>query len=252
MKSLHGDLLKNLVLRELKARYGTLTLGYLWSVLNPLIFTLILFFLFSKVVKLGIKNYPLYVLTGLLPWNFFQNGLTSSLRSVSNNANLFSKVYFPRHYVILSSVIVSLILFLFDFIVIVPFLVYYRVSITEMILLFPVSVLFLSMMVYGLSLLFSIVVIYFRDFNFILQFVLRIGFYVTPIFYNIELLPQKYRGVYALNPLVGIIEGVRFGLYGEGQVRGIYILYSLAFAVFSYLFGRWVFNKWIPEAVKIL
>lgn len=240
-------------MRELKARYGTLTLGYLWSILNPLFFTLILFFLFSRVVKLGIPNYPLYVLSGLLPWNFFQNGILSSLKTVSGNSHLFSKVYFPRHYVILSSVIVSLFLFLLDLIVILPFMFYYRVPfLTPRILALPLWILILVFLVLGLSLCFTVVNIYFRDFSFVLQFLFRIGFYVTPIFYSVSLVPERYKKVFFANPLVGILEGFRTILYGSGHTSLPVVLYSVFFSLASFFLGVFFFKKVIPEAVKIL
>jgi len=194
----------------------------------------------------------LYVLTGLLPWNFFQTGLVSSLNSISDNANLLSKVYFPRQLVVFSSVMVSSILFALDVAVVIPFMFYYHVKPSIYLFLFPVSFISLVTLVYGLSLLFSIVVIYFRDFNFIVRFLLRIGFYATPVFYSVSFLPGKYATIYSLNPIVGIIEGMRGALYGKFQVSLWVVVYSLIFSMLVFIVGKYTFNKFISKAIKIL
>jgi len=209
----YSELVKNLTLKEFKLRYRNSFLGFLWSLLNPLCMLIILSLVFSTLLRSGISNFPVFLLPALLCWRFFSISTSMSLSSVIGNAPLVTKVYFPRWLLILSSNIANLIGSSLEFAALFPLLVILGMRITFLILLLPVILAFEFLLIVGVSLILASLNVYYRDFNQIWDITLQIGFFLCPIIYSMNLIPERYLLAYSLNPMTQIIESVRKILY---------------------------------------
>ena len=209
----YSELVKNLTLKEFKLRYRNSFLGFLWSLLNPLCMLIILSLVFSTLLRSGVSNFPVFLLPALLCWRFFSISTSMSLSSVIGNAPLVTKVYFPRWLLILSSNIANLIGSSLEFAALFPLLVILGMRITFLILLLPVILAFEFLLIVGVSLILASLNVYYRDFNQIWDITLQIGFFLCPIIYSMNLIPERYLLAYSLNPMTQIIESVRKILY---------------------------------------
>jgi len=209
----YSELVKNLTVKEFKLRYRNSFLGFLWSLLNPLCMLIILSFVFSTLLRSGISNFPVFILPALLCWRFFSISTSMSLSSVIGNAPLVTKVYFPRWLLVLSSNIANLIGSSLEFAALFPLLVILGMRITFLILLLPVILAFEFLLIIGVSLILASLNVYYRDFNQIWDITLQIGFFLCPIIYSMNLIPERYLLAYSLNPMTRIIESVRKILY---------------------------------------
>lgn len=189
--------------RELKRKYKSTILGFLWILLNPLLQMLILTVVFSLFFKIKVKDYPIFALSGLLPWTFFAEGLTSATESLITNRDLIKKVPFPRELLPISSVLAHLITSSLAILLLAVF-VSIRFEIDFRFAFFIPIMLLETALITGISLLLSSLDIYFRDVSFILQAILKVWFYATPIIYPLSMVPKQYLSLYSLNPMVGI------------------------------------------------
>ncbi len=209
----YSELVKNLTVKEFKLRYRNSFLGFLWSLLNPLCMLIILTLVFSTLLRSGISNFPVFLLPALLCWRFFSISTSMSLSSVIGNAPLVTKVYFPRWLLVLSSNIANLIGSSLEFAALFPLLAILGMRITFLILLLPVILAFEFLLIIGVSLILASLNVYYRDFNQIWDITLQIGFFLCPIIYSMNVIPERYLLVYSLNPMTRVIESVRNILY---------------------------------------
>jgi lipopolysaccharide transport system permease protein len=213
----YRELLGFLAWRDVKVRYKQTALGVAWAVLQPLVTTGIFSFIFGVLAGMGkgVPGYPLMVLAGVLPWQLFANGLSGASGSLVANTHLVSKVYFPRLIVPVSALAVALIDFLIVFaIFIVASLAYGQVPGWRWLLL-PVFVLLTVLLSLGAGLWLTALTVKYRDFRFIVPFLLQVGVFLSPIGFRTDVLPN-WRDLLALNPLTGMIEGFRWCLLGGG------------------------------------
>ncbi len=224
------DLLRNLVWAELTARYKTALLGILWFVLNPLIVMVMLIIVFSRLIHLDIKNYPVFVLSALLPWTFFSMALTNATGSLARSASLVKRVRIPRAYIPVSAVGVSLIHFLISLSILFAFMLVSASRFSLLILLLPLIVCLQMMFLTGASLLTSSLNVFYRDIEHILSPAIQALFYLTPSFYPLSYVPKRWLGWYLLNPMAGIIETYRDalteGILPARSVIGMAVLMS--------------------------
>lgn len=198
------DLTIALTIKELKSKYKSATLGFLWILINPLLQMIVLTVIFSIFLKINVQNYPLFVFSGLLPWMFFSLSLQSGTSSLIANRDLIKKVNFPRELLPISSVLAHLSTFILAIALLALFVAIVFGVTFGFFLLIPVIVL-MTVLAIGITLLLSSFDIYYRDVSFILQSALLVWFYITPVLYPIALVPEKFLFVYNLNPMVGII-----------------------------------------------
>lgn len=254
-------LLRNLVIRDLKARYKNSTLGILWSVLNPLFLMLVFTILFSVLANGDIRDYPIFVLTGLIPWNFFTGALTSGTTAITGNAGLVKKVYFPRELLPTSALLSNLVNFLFAFVVLIIFLYVFRIGLTIHALWVPVILLTQLIFTLGLCLLLGSLTVFYRDVLMILEVVLLAWFFLTPVFYSLEMFgstatvlgitfnpAQVMRWI---NPMASIIDGYRtvlWGTYATGPapMNPEYLLRTFVTSVLVLVAGYAVFARLNP------
>lgn len=219
----YRGLVYNLVVRELKARYKRSALGFLWSLLNPLAMMLVFTVVFTVIMPSQIEKYPIFLLCGLLPWNYFTGGMMVSINSIAGNASLVKKVYFPREALPISSVLASLVNFLLGLVVLMGVLVVFRAPFTPWLLLLPLVILIQTCFILGIALFLSTVNVYYRDTLMIMDVVLLAWFFLTPVVYAIDILPTSYqvigldlnlqRLMYVFNPMASLIAAYRDLLY---------------------------------------
>lgn len=213
----YRELLYFLTWRDIKVRYKQTAIGVVWAVLQPVLTTAIFTVIFSKFARFDSLNfpYPLFALSGLLLWLFVNNSVTLASNSLVGNTNLVTKIYFPRLIVPTAATFSNLIDLALGFAILVGLMIYYGVNLSWQILLAPLFVALTIVLALSLGTLFSALNVRFRDVKFALPFFLQVWMFVSPIFYPSESLPEKWRTVFALNPLTGILQGFRASLFGE-------------------------------------
>ena len=212
----HRDLLYFLIWRDLKTRYKQTILGVSWAVVQPFLMTVVFVVFLGKLVRVSTGNvpYPLFVYAGLLPWTFFSSGVSSGSYSLIGNANMITKVYFPRLILPAAAVGVRLSDFLIASLVVIVLVPYYGMSFGWRLVALPFLTIALTALILGLSALFSALNVRYRDTGTALPVLLQAWMFCSPIVYPITLVPEKWRWVYELNPMVGMVEGFRSALIG--------------------------------------
>jgi ABC-type polysaccharide/polyol phosphate export permease len=205
----YRDLVQNLVSRDFKTRYKRSYLGILWSLLNPLLLILVYTLAFDYIMKIRVKDFPMFFMCGFLPWSYFSAGILTSFSSLSDSGYLIKAVYFPREIVPLSIVLSCLLHFLITFIFVFPILFIYGYLPQWSYLSLPVIVLLQTIFVFGLSLFLSSIHVYFRDLRYILDVVLMAWFWLTPVVYPSTLIPESYLFLYKLNPMTLFVTAYR-------------------------------------------
>ncbi len=207
----YRDLLYFLTVRGIKAKYAQSVLGVGWAVIQPLFQTLVFTVIFGNLAKMSSDGVPyvLFSFTAMVPWNYFSNILTNSSNSLVQNRDMLSKVYFPRLVLPVSSVISKLLDFLIAFVVLIGLLLYFRVAPNATLVYFPLLLLILMMTSLGIGMILSAMAVQFRDVQYAMSFMVRIFMYSVPVVYSISIIPEQYLYLYALNPMVGVIEGMR-------------------------------------------
>lgn len=200
------DLFFNLAWAELTARYKTTTLGALWFVINPLLMTLILTIVFGHVVRLQIDRYPIFVLAALLPWTFFQTGLGNATGSLVRASALIKRVRIPRALIPLAAVAASLAHFAIAVAVLLVVMIVFGAPLAPHLVLLPGAMLLEAVCVAGLGLAAASLNVLFRDVEHVLGAVLRAVFYLTPTFYPLSYVPERWHVVFLLNPIAGLVE----------------------------------------------
>jgi lipopolysaccharide transport system permease protein len=239
------DLLWILMMRDIKLRYKQTALGVIWVVLQPLAAALIFALIFGRFANLPSNGTPylLYVFAGLLPWNLFAGALQRAGNSLISDARLISKVYFPRLVIPIASAAAVLVDFIVGMAVMLVLLAIYAVPVTVNLLAFPLVLAVALLLAVGVSLFFSALNVYYRDFMYALPFVVQVWMYASPVVYSASLIPGPLRFVYALNPMVGVIDGFRWSLLGKGEFPLLSLGLSLGVAVLVFTAGALVFQR---------
>lgn len=238
----YRELVRNLVLTELRLRYRRSVLGFLWTMLNPLLMMLVLTLVFSAVLRFDIRNYTVFLFAALLPWTFFSQSVTLSLMSIVNNGSLLHKVYFPRVVLPLAAVLSNLVNFLLALVPLALLMLALGSPLTPALAYLPVAILILTIFTAGLSLVFSVLNVYFRDFTHMTEVILALIFYLSPVIYPPTVIPEKYRFIVTFNPLSHMIDGFRRPIY-DGVLPSLESVgASLAAALACFAVGVLVFR----------
>jgi lipopolysaccharide transport system permease protein len=250
----YRELIKNLVIRDLKVRYKNSVLGVLWSLLNPLLMTLVFTVVFTVLVPNNSQeNYPVFFLCGFLPWGFFSASLIGATGSIVGNAPLIKKVYFPREILPLSDLLSNLVNFLLALLVLFAMIVIFRVRLTAGVLMLPLILLAQVMFTGGMGFLLATANVFYRDTRHILAVVLQAWFFLTPIFYPITVLPENQEilgftvnlqlWLRRLNPMASLVASYRDVLYRGGATGLDFFLRTLATCVVVLIIGYLVFCR---------
>ena len=203
--------------RDVAVRYKQTVIGLAWALIQPLLTMAIFTIIFGQVAKLptdGEAPYALLVYAGLLPWQLFSTSLTGASASLINNANLISKVYFPRLIVPVAAVVVSFVDFIISFVILIGLLIWYQFLPGWQILSLPFFVLMAFLASLGPGLWITSLNVKYRDFRYIIPFIVQLGLYVSPVGFSSSVVPEKWRLLYSLNPVVGVIDGFRWAILG--------------------------------------
>lgn len=217
----YRELFYFLAWRDILVRYKQTVIGLAWSLLRPFLTMLVFTLVFSKLAKLPSGNvpYPILVFAALLPWQFFANAFGEAGNSLINNSNMISKVYFPRLVVPASAVIVSFIDFLISGAILVGLMAWYGYMPDWHIVLLPVFTLIAFAASLGAGLWMAALNVKYRDFRYIIPFVVQFGLYVSPVGFSSNIVPEEWRLLYSINPMVGVIDGFRWSIMGgEAQL----------------------------------
>ncbi len=240
----HNELLLNLIAKELKLKYKNSMLGFLWSFINPFILMAVYTFIFGVVFKSrGIANYPIFLLVGLLPWNFLALSLSSSVASIIGNASLVKKVYFPREFLVISVVAANLVTFMLELVVLFAFLLLYGYRFYYFIPVLMLAIALESILVSGLCLFFASANVYFRDIQQLLSVILLLWFFATPIVYKLEMVPSKLQFFLKLNPMTYIILLYREALFSNFIPSLMVTSIAFTSSVAIFVMGYTVFNR---------
>ena len=241
------ELIYNLAKKDLKVRYKSATLGFLWTILNPLLMMVALTVVFSMFLRIKTEfPYSIFVLTGLIPWTFFNLSLSSCTNSITDNCNQIKKVYFPREIIPLSIVLANLVNYLLSLLILLFLLLFFRIKLTYLVLLVPIIIGVQLLFTIGISLITSSLNVYYRDIRYIVEATLLIWFYATPVFYPISMVPERFRPYYFFNPMAGIIYSYREALL-KGVFPDVYLFLEafLASLIFFFL-GYMIFKRIEP------
>ncbi len=242
----HRELVFFLAWRDLKVRYKQTALGVIWVVLQPLLMTLVFTVVFGRFVapmnSSGAVPYPLFAFCGLLPWQFFAYVLNNSSNSLVASERLITKVYFPRLVIPLSGVLSGLVDFAVAFAVLLGIIFYYGIAPTAALWLLPGFLLLAVTCAVGVGLWLAALTIQYRDVRHMIPFVSQVWFFLSPVAYPITLVPGNWRWLYALNPMAGVIRGLRWSLLGSGELLGAWIWLSVAVAALILVSGLYYFR----------
>lgn len=207
----YRELIHVMVIRDLKVRYKQTVMGVAWSVIQPLTMMMIFTLIFSRLAKIPSDGYPypVFVFSGLLAWNFFSNSVSTSGVSLIGSSNLVSKVYFPRIIIPLSSIGVSLVDFSIGSVLLIGLMVFYDQSFSLQILALPLFVVGLMTLSLGFGSWLAAITVTYRDFRYIIAYLLQIWMYVTPVIYPLNFVPENWRWLLYLNPMYAWVGGIR-------------------------------------------
>ena len=240
----YRELLYFLVWRDVKVRYAQAAIGAAWAILQPLLTMLIftvIFGMFAKMPSDGLP-YPIFAYTALLPWNYFAQAVSQSSESVVRNSGLVGKVYFPRLIMPLAAAVTPLVDFAIAFLLLVGMMVWYGIAPTWGVVTLPLFLLLATLTAMAVCLFLSALNVQYRDVGHTVPFLVQFWMYATPVVYSVQIIPEKWRALYSLNPMVGVIEGFRWALLGKEHPDFRVMAISVT-VVIALLFGGLIFFR---------
>ena len=242
----YRELFYFLAWRDILVRYKQTVIGVAWVLIRPFLTMMVFTIVFGSLAKLPSENvpYPILVFSAMLPWQFFSNSLSESSNSLINNANLISKVYFPRLVVPTSAVVVSFVDFMISGIILVGLMAWYDFVPSWRILTLPVFIAIAFVAAMGTGLWLCALNVQYRDFRYIVPFVVQFGLYISPVGFSSDIVPERWRLLYSLNPMVGVIDGFRWAILGnESNIYVPGFCLSLGLVLFLFVTGIQHFRK---------
>jgi len=236
----YRELFLILAWRDVSVRYKQTIIGILWAVIRPFLTMVVFTVIFGRIAKLpsdGSAPYALLVFAAMLPWTLFANALSESSNSLISNANLIGKVYFPRLIIPVATQVTAFIDFLISFVILIGMMVYYQFAPSWHMLLLPFFIILALLASLGPGLWITALNVKYRDFRYIIPFVVQFGLYVSPVGFSSKIIPEQWRLLYNLNPMVGVIDGFRWCILGGNSPIYIpgFILCLAIIAFFLYL-----------------
>ena len=237
------ELIINFVVRDLKVRYHGSFLGMFWSFLNPLLNMLILAVVLSFVFKAGIKNFPVFLLIGIIVWQFHAASLIQSARSIIDNGGMIKKIYLPKEIFPLSIILANLYQLSFSVVILIILIVFFQVEITLLVLLLPYFLFLQLMFTLGISLILSSIGVFFRDVPLLLESLIPLWYFLSPIMYPSSFVPEKFYTLYMLNPMASFVESYRdILLYGKIPSVEAFVV-TFTFSIVSLVLGFKIFTR---------
>lgn len=240
----YRELFLFLAWRDILVRYKQTVFGVLWAVMRPFLTMVVFTAVFSGIAKLPSNGvpYPILVYSAMLPWQFFSSSFAEASNSLIGNSNLLTKVYFPRIIMPTSTVIVALVDFFIAFVLLVVLMIYYGYMPGWTILTLPVFILLAFLTSMGAGLYIASLNVKYRDFRYIIPFVVQFGLYISPVGFSTNVVPEQWRLLYSLNPMVGVIDGFRWAILGQPLNKTAFML-SVAVSFGLFVWGLRYFRK---------
>ncbi len=242
----YRELFYFLAWRDILVRYKQTAIGIVWALIRPFLTMVVFTVIFGRIANLPSEGapYPILVFSAMLPWQFFANSLSECSNSLISNANLISKVYFPRLIVPTSAVVVSFVDFMISGIILLALMAWYNFVPSWRILTLPLFIAIAFAASIGAGLWLASLNVQYRDFRFIVPFIVQFGLYISPVGFSSSVVPQEWRFIYSLNPIVGVIDGFRWAILGgESHLYLPGFLLSLGFVALLLISGIWYFRK---------
>jgi lipopolysaccharide transport system permease protein len=241
----YRELLYFLTWRDIKVRYKQTALGVAWAVIQPLFMMLVFSLFFGRLAKVPSDNipYPVFAFCALLPWQLFAHALAESSNSLVANERLITKVYFPRLVVPLSAVLAGLMDFAISFLVLIAMMFFYGITPQLSILTLPLFILLAILTALGVGLWLSALNVQYRDVRYTLTFLTQFWLFATPVAYPSSLIPEKWRALYGLNPMAGVVEGFRWALLGRTEPPSLMLIVSSAVTLLVLFGGLYYFKR---------
>lgn len=232
--------------RDILVRYKQTAIGIAWALIRPFLTMVVFTIVFGAIAKLPSEGvpYPILVFSALLPWQFFANALSECSNSLISNSNLISKVYFPRLIVPASSVIVSFVDFMISGMILLALMIWYNFAPDWRLLVLPVFILLAFAAATGAGLWLAALNVRYRDFRHIVPFIVQFGLYISPVGFSSSIVPERWRLLYSLNPMVSVIDGFRWAILGgKSAIYPVGFVLSCALVGFILMSGIWYFRK---------
>ncbi len=242
----YRELFYFLAWRDILVRYKQTAIGMAWALIRPFLTMIVFSVVFGQLAKLPSEGapYPILVFAALLPWQFFSNALSECSNSLISNANLVSKVYFPRLIVPASAVIVSFVDFMVSGMILLALMAWYNFVPSWRILTLPLFIAIAFAASMGAGLWFAALNVKYRDFRYIVPFIVQFGLYISPVGFSSSIVPEKWRWLYSLNPMVGVIDGFRWAILGgESRLDLLGFMLSMGLVALLLVTGVWYFRK---------
>ena len=241
----YRELMAFLAWRDIAVRYKQTAIGIVWALIRPGL-TLVVFVAFRRMVGVPRGDVPdvILVLAAVVPWQFFSTALTETASSLLGNTSLISKVYFPRLIIPVAALGTSLVDFVITLGMLVVVMAWYRVEPAWPLLALPLFILLAALLALGLGLLLGALTVTYRDFRYVVPFLVQLGLFVSPVAFSTSQVPERWRAVYGLNPLVGVIDGFRWTILGgRTPLEPAWVMTSVALTAGSLLLGVWYFRR---------
>lgn len=241
----YRELLFFLAWRDVQVRYKQTVLGFAWAIIQPLVAMVIFSVVFGQLAKLPSNGlpYPIFTFTALLPWTLFANALQRSTTSLVSSSNLLSKVYFPRLIIPISATLSPLVDFAVSFVILVGMMLWYQIPLTLAILALPLFILLALAAALGVGLWFSALNVRYRDVGYVIPFLIQVWLYASPVAYSSSLVPDKWKPLFGLNPMAGVVEGFRWALLGQDAGVGPLVGVSVVVVGVILVSGLYYFRR---------
>lgn len=247
----YREMMYNLVKKDLRTRYKGSFLGFLWTFVNPLLQLIIYTIVFSTIMRVNVEQFYIYLFVALIPWIFFTSAVQGGATSILSGKDLIKKIYFPRLIIPISVVNAAFMNMIFSMVIVFSALIISGIGLSKYIFLLPIIMLLEYLLALGLAFIFSALNVFFRDLEHILGIVIMGWFYLTPIVYTVDMIPEKYLGIFYLNPMTSIIMAYRDILYYKQMphfdILGQIFLWSVGFVVIGYLIFQNLQKRFVEE-----
>ena len=241
----YKDLLYFLILKDIKARYAQSVIGIGWAIIQPLFFMLVFTVIFGKLAKIDSEGVPyqIFSFTALVPWTFFSNAMADSANSLTNNLSLITNIYIPRILIPLSATIGKFIDFIISFLILIVLLLFYSYFPDQKIILIFMYIFLMFISAFAFGLILGTMSIQYRDIRYALPFGIQLFMYASPVAYSTNMIPEKYHIIYALNPMVTVVEGFRNIFLNIENITVEMILVSFSISFLCLMIGIIYFSK---------
>ncbi len=248
-KELYGyrNLIWTLAWGEFKQRYKNSVLGYFWSLLEPLLMLVVLYVVFSNLMRIQVEYYQLFLLLGIILWNFLSRATSMGLNAILGKPSMVQKIYFPRDILVISSCITALLMSIFESLVFIIFMAYFQVPLSANLVYVPLIIALLFLLSMGLSLALAALNVFYRDVQFIWAVILQAGFFATPILYPITIFDESLQKIFLLNPMAHIITAARDTIIYSTPAAPGSLLYAGVMAVIALIVGYLIFAHYEPR-----